>query len=244
MAPAHFKQLRIACKMLIVSRTNISSSMGTSGANCHPRTRKVHRKSSHGSSSTAFGNQKGHKLSLFYIYMSARSSEDEGAAVVDPGACALVVGHKMLYQTMPQLKITHLKDAKIIKDGHCFGTATTVHKSDTTVIVPFVYQFAHGSNFTEFHIRFDLVKGSLPFLIGLPCLLAIKPTLNFCYLSVSLKIKKGLCRIEFLEHEFHHCLPLRGKCNHQHPPIGNKPTFHRYTCWQSVFNCIISYYTP
>lgn len=203
------------------------SLMAASGAGCYPRKQIFHCTSNLGFSSTTFSEQYNHKPHLFYVYMVTSGTERKDAAAIESGTCASVGGQETHDETIRQLRIIRLKDAKISKHGHHFGTAATTHKSTTAVRVLFVYEAAYDLDFTEFRIGFYVFKGDLSFLISLPSLRARKATLCFRHSNISLVVDKSLCRLNLVKHKSHLGLRLRGKYNRQRSFNESKPTYHQ-----------------
>lgn len=74
--------------------------------------------------------------------------------------------------------------------------------------VPFICRVSETDRPVMFHIRFGIIEGILPFLIGLPSLLAMKWILNFQYSSLSLIIRQATYRLQLQRRSSNLRLPL------------------------------------
>lgn len=90
-------------------------------------------------------------------------------------------------------------------------------KTICAVRVPFVRNIKEGKSSVSFHIRFDEIEGLLPFLIGLPCLLAMKSLPNFQFNNHSIIIHRTVYCLQLLKMSAHHEPPLICKVTHQRP---------------------------
>lgn len=115
---------------------------------------------------------------------------------------------------MKVLKIDELKEEKICPSEYQFGTSDKWVKSICAVRVPFLCNFLNNDTTVTFNTRLDVIDGDLPFMIGLPPLLAIKRKIDFKSGSLSLLI----CNVTYplqLIHQFQH-LRLSILCNVTH----------------------------
>lgn len=180
------------------------------------------------------GSSSNHKddadeATLFYSFVSAEGL-DKASAIVDSGACASVVGKETLDSALRALGIEELKDEPIRQEEHRFGPSDSVLKTMCAVRVPFVCATSDGKE-VRFHIRFDVIPGQLPFLIGLPSLRAMAGNLSFKHNNLSMVINKTLYRIQLVYKNSHLCLPLRSKSTFSKPvgPSSGMVTSARHT---------------
>lgn len=129
---------------------------------------------------------------------------------MDSGACASVVRKETFDIALRTLGLHELKDEPVRQNEHRFGPSETVTKIICAVQFSFVCATQDGKE-VQFHIRFDVAEGHLPFLIDLPPLKAIAETLSFKRKSLSMVINKVLYRIQLVDKNSHLHLPLRSK---------------------------------
>lgn len=84
-------------------------------------------------------------------------------AIVDSRAGASIVSKKTLETALHQPRPARLEDAKIIQNEHRFWTATTAYKTIAAVGAPFIFDSPDETICVEFHLRFDVIEGDLPF---------------------------------------------------------------------------------
>lgn len=154
---------------------------------------------------------------MFFTHMSVDFVNDVPSAIVDSGSCCSVVGQNTLDQAMKRLGISELKDEDICQREHLFGPSNKPMKTICAVRVPFTCNIAQNNSSVLFNIRFDVIEGDLPFLIGLPSLLAMKGTLNFQYCNLSLIIQRTTYRLQLVKRSSHLELPLICNVTHQRP---------------------------
>lgn len=191
------------------NRPRPRSSFGSALNQNHSRSQSNYPKMSAPESSSPDGGP------TFYTFMSSDEVIDMPSAIVDSGSCCSVVGKETLDEAMQKLQISELKDEPIRQREHLFGPSTTPMKSICAVRVPFICKVPGGDQLATFNIRFDVIDGRLPFLIGLPSLLAMKGTLNFQYSNLSINISGVIYRLRLLKRSSHLELPLVCTITHQ-----------------------------
>ena len=160
-------------------------------------------------------NQQKPEFLLFYTQYDDSYATTEGpAAIVDSGACASIVGKNTLDAAMHALNISELKDADIRHAEHRFGPSRKPTKTIFAVRVPFVCTGKNLQGKVRFDIRFDVIEGNLPFLIGLPTLQAMNSTLSFKYQNITLAVNGVLHRLNLDMGSSHLMLPLRPTITH------------------------------
>ncbi len=117
-------------------------------------------------------------------------------------------GKDTLDLAMKQLGLDNVGDASPKLQYHRFGNYEENQKSLFAVLFPF--EFKSKDNKTlNFKIHFDVIDGSLPFLIGFPSLKAMGANLNFASMTLGINVSDGYHKIQ-LEHNQHHLyLPFR-----------------------------------
>ena len=167
----------------------------------------------------------------FYTFKSSPVHTENGGAVLDSGACSSVVGKITLDKTLRTLEIDKLRDTTPIRDQHRFGTNPEAHKTICAVKFPFRCTDDTGTDIANFDVAFDVIEGDLPFLVGLPSLLAMNATLNFKYKSLGLSIGSRYVRIPLSHKESHLILPFtslikRSERNGQNSSSGSSPQYN------------------
>lgn len=181
---------------------------------------------------------------LFYTYISAEKTNNGPSAIIDSGACASVVGKRTLDDALRTLEIDQLEDDKPIQSEHQFGPSDHPRKTICTVRVPFMCKDPQKNETVHFKIKFDVIDGSLPFLIGLPSLLAMKATINFQYHSLSLAIRNSLYRLQLVRQSSHLRLPLESEVTHQRALKSLNRSTHYSKRRILSTNHFSHYYTP
>lgn len=153
---------------------------------------------------------------LFYGFVSEQGSNEQPGAILDSGACASVAGKATLDAAMRSLGIPELKDELVGQQEHRFGTFDKAQKTLCAVRVPFTCSAQDGSQ-VQFHIRFDVIDGTLPFLVGLLSRKAMAAMLSFKHSNLSLVINRVLHKIQLIHNKSHLYLPLRCKSTHSRP---------------------------
>eukprot|EP00171_Calliarthron_tuberculosum_P018277 IDg18277t1 len=146
----------------------------------------------------------------FYTFSTQPPNEANCRAIVDSGACASVVGKKTLDNAMRVLRISNVPDA---------GTAAKCRSKDNNK------QF-------EFDVKFDVIEGDLPFLIGLPTLRAMKSSLNFYNLTMGMKLGSYYYRIQLQQDSNHLYLSLSSSDDSK----GHSSNPMSTTCYSSLGN--------
>lgn len=152
---------------------------------------------------------------MFYTYMSVDNANDTPSAIIDSGSCCSVVGKVTLDRAMRKLGLDKLIDEDICQQEHLFGPSNNLMKTLCAVRVPFTCSSPHGGKVINFDIRFDVIDGTLPFLIGLPSLVSMKASLNFRYSNISIIIDRVIYRLQLVKRSSHLELPLNCNIVHQ-----------------------------
>lgn len=154
--------------------------------------------------------EKQDNVPLYYSFMSAPQSSKE-PAIIDSGACASKVGKIALDEALKELGIKKIEDDKISQPEHQFEPQNKFSRTLGTVRVPFICNISTGSEQENFKIRFDVIDGDLPFLIGLPSLRAMNANLNFNHITLSQVINNMLHRIALNYNKSQLVLPIHCK---------------------------------
>ena len=138
-------------------------------------------------------------------------SENPVYAILDTGACGSVVGEKTLIDVMNKLGMKFYQKEKPLQVSHRFGNNSTIQKTLFSVKMP-IYASAenkdHVGERIYFNIKFDVIKGDLPFLIGLPSLSSMQASINFKYKNLGLYLNGKYYRVPYVEKDHHICLAL------------------------------------
>lgn len=110
---------------------------------------------------------------MFYSFHTFDKIDTTPTAFIDSSACSSEVGKETLDQDMKDLGISELEDKTICQPEYQFGTSNNSLKSICAVHVTFLCRVPKDGQTVTSKIRFDVFEGRLPFLIGLPSLLAI-----------------------------------------------------------------------
>lgn len=105
-------------------------------------------------------------------------------------------------------------DEKIRQLEHQVGPLDEPGKTICPVWIPFEFKHKNSDEPIYVHIRFDLVGGKLPFLIGLPSPKAMVMTFNFTYSNLSLVINQIVFRLDLIHEASPLRLPLVSKCSY------------------------------
>eukprot|EP00171_Calliarthron_tuberculosum_P005577 IDg5577t1 len=150
---------------------------------------------------------------IFYTFNTA-GSPNSTRAIVDSGACASVVGKDTLDIVMKALGISSLENSKPTIGAHRFGNHREEQSTLFAVKFPMVcQQSGRQEDLVEFQIKFDVIPGHLPFLIGFPALKAMKANLNFKFNTLGMYLHEKYARI-----------PLHSDKNHLYLRFGCKGT--------------------
>lgn len=85
-----------------------------------------------------------------------------------------------------------------------------------SVKVPFRSVRSDAQRGAQFDVSYDVVEGEMPFLIVLPALKAMRSTVNFEYMKISLRINGEYRRLALVEDNDHIHLPF--VCQDATPP--------------------------
>lgn len=139
----------------------------------------------------------------FYTFKTSSDPKRCEGAVLDSGACTSVVGKTTLDFALRALNINEVSDGVPTRESHRFGNHTETHRTLCAVKFPFRLKDDYGACVGEFNIQFDVIDGSLPFLIGLPSLMAMKSNINFKYVSLGIFIESNYQRIPLVHNDGH-----------------------------------------
>ena len=141
----------------------------------------------------------------FYSFKTADSSSSPGV-IIDTGASSSVVGKTTLDNAMTALGLDRVEDVPIKQRHHRFGNHDVDQPSLFAVKMTFQ---PRSSSQPAFDVSFDVIDGDLPFLLGLPSLMAMGATLNHKYLSLSLSLRGKYERLRLVRTGDHISLPFR-----------------------------------
>ena len=129
---------------------------------------------------------------------------------------------------MNQLGITEIPNAQIKQTRHRFGDSADETKTVCAILFPFEYK-AKDKSHTSFQIHFDVIPGTLPFLVGWPSLRAMKANINCEYLNMGIKVDGKYSRIPLKDRKHHAFLPFRSGIKSQYRSH-YKPAMYSPTC--------------
>lgn len=112
-----------------------------------------------------------------------------------------------LDRAMEILKIDKVEDTARQRT-HCFGNYDDEQPSLFSVKMPFSSKKANGSKGVEFDVAFDVIEGDLPFLLGLPSLIATGASVHLKVLTISLNCNAKYHRLQMVKHGDHVYLPF------------------------------------
>eukprot|EP00171_Calliarthron_tuberculosum_P023073 IDg23073t1 len=144
----------------------------------------------------------------FYTFRSTYD-KPRARAIIDSGACTSVVGKETLDKAMKELNITNLQDLKPAQAFHRFGDNNEKLQTLFAVRFPLICERANNEGKSvKFHIKFDVIEGDLPFLIGLPSLRAMKACLNFHNSSLLFTLGGKMTKLKLMYDHHHVYLPF------------------------------------
>lgn len=124
-------------------------------------------------------------MTTYITFESQHEDNLTDGAIIDSGACTSVVGRSTLDSALAKLKIKKLVDGKPLRMHHQFGPNSEKHP---TICSVHFYFWGNDRQEPLFDIKFDVIDGSLPFLVGLPSLVAMRANLNFSYKWLGVKV--------------------------------------------------------
>jgi len=160
----------------------------------------------------------------------------EEEAIVDSGACSSVVGQDTLNAAMRQVGISEVPNAQVKQVDHRFGDSEEETKSACAILFPFSHKSVKGY-ITRFQVHFDVIPGSLPFLIGWPSLKAMRANINCEFMNLGIKVNNRYSRIPLKDGGHHVFLPFKSKDD-------KKPISHYKPASSSICNQTQSFYRP
>lgn len=207
------KNLTAAMRNAYIQQAPAESSMNTrDDANSRPPVRpQTRRDSPRRNDRTSDSNKSstGSQRPSFYTYKTSSTTSKHGA-VLDSGACASVVGKTTLDHTLRALGLSDIPNGTPSREVHRFGNHAETHSTICAVKFPFKCSDDNGVCVAEFDVTFDVIAGELPFLIGLPSLLAMRAALNFRYNTLGLHLGTKYVRVSLVQQDSHLLLPFKG----------------------------------
>lgn len=155
-----------------------------------------------------YNTQSGPIRPTFYTFKSGSSSANNTGAILDSDACASVVGKTTLDNALRNMELSYIPDGIPSRDSHRFGSHPDVHRTICAIKFPFQCSDENDSQISKFDIVFDVIDGELPFLVGLPSLMAMRSCLNFKFQSLGLAIGPKYLWIPLTYHDSHLTLPF------------------------------------
>lgn len=150
------------------------------------------------------GNKPSYKTYINFNILNNDHPVD--GAIIDSGVCNSVVGSNTLNAALGKLQIDKLINAKPLRPHHQFGTNYEKH---TTVCQVHFSFWGIDRRVPLFDIQFDVINGDLPFLVGLPSLVAMKANLNFSYRWLGCRAEEEYLTLELQYVESHIVLPFK-----------------------------------
>ncbi len=175
------KHVGAALRSAFRNRETPMSSMKSSGVLNHEKKKNgyIQNKNARNKNWQSTKNSiKGSKRPTFYTYRTVPVQSSKHRAIVDSGACTSVVGKGTLDKFMKNRKIGKLPDSSPTLARHRFGNHSEEHRSLFAVNVPFTCKGKDNEVQVTFDVKFDVIEGDLPFLLGFPSLMSMKSTLN------------------------------------------------------------------
>jgi len=147
----------------------------------------------------------------FYTFHA--TNPKSAKAIVDSGASCSAVGKNTLDAAMKSLGIPTLDEGPPMQEIHQFGDHDEQKKASISIKFPFNCSTTHrDGNYTKetirFNIKFDVLEGDLPFLIGNPTLKGMKASINYEYMSFGFRINKVYHRLRLTESGNHILLDM------------------------------------
>lgn len=146
----------------------------------------------------------------FYSYKTSATT-NVPSVIIDTGACSSVVGKETLDDAMRRLNIDSVEDTKIRQKHHRFGNYDEQQPSIFGVKMPFDSMDQNNNPTVQFDVAFDVIEGNLPFLLGLPSLIAMGATLNHKYLTLGFSLNGKYNRLQLVKNGDHICLPFQSE---------------------------------
>lgn len=114
----------------------------------------------------------------FYFFKTSSDPVRSTGAVLDSGVVTSIVVKTTLDLSLRALTINDVPHGTPARESHPVGNHNESHKTICAVKFPFRDKDESGSSGGEVNIQFDVIDGSLPFVTGLPSLLAMKANIN------------------------------------------------------------------
>lgn len=89
---------------------------------------------------------------------------------------------------MQELNLEKVEDTDILQKIHNFANYDEEQPSLFCVKMPFAGIASRGNDIVGFDVEFDVIEGDLPFLLGLPTLIAMGATVNHKNLTLELNV--------------------------------------------------------
>lgn len=127
--------------------------------------------------------------------------------IVDSGACSSIGGKRTLDAVISKLKIEKVENAEPSRDSNRFGASVDDHKTMFAVRFPFLSTDNEADPL--FKIQFNVIEGDLPFLVGLPTLIAVKSSVKFNTKWLGFRSGDEFVKILLEKEKGHLILPFR-----------------------------------
>eukprot|EP00171_Calliarthron_tuberculosum_P023568 IDg23568t1 len=147
----------------------------------------------------------------FYTFATSVGKSKQ-QAIIDSGACASVVGKDTLDIVMKSFGMSSVENTTPSIHAHRFGNHQEEQKTLFAIRFPLTCQCSNKKEIAKFHIKFDVIPGELPFLIGYPSLKAMKANLNFKFNEIGFHLRDKHVRIKLETDENHIYLPFGQSC--------------------------------
>eukprot|EP00171_Calliarthron_tuberculosum_P004551 IDg4551t1 len=213
-ASGKFEITAVANSLRQAYRITPSSTMTASTTNPRNRTPNAGRRNNslgemqHKQASNR--HDRDHKRNTTFFTFKSEAKSQNYRAILDTGACTSVVGKNTLNDAMRNLNITSVPDATPAQEAHRFGDNHSEHRTLFAIEFPIrCTQLIQSNKIAKFNVKFDVIEGNLPFLIGFPSFKAMKASLNFNKFTLGFMLINEYIKVA-LEHDNNHLyLPLR-----------------------------------
>lgn len=118
------------------------------------------------------------------------------------------MGKVTLDRVLRALSLTEIPNGTPSREIHRFGNHSETYPTLCAVMLPFKGIEENGNTVGEFDIKFVVIEGELPFLVGLPSLLAKSAALNFRYKAIGINLGQRYVRMSLVHLDSHLLLPF------------------------------------
>lgn len=122
--------------------------------------------------------QNGPTRPTFYTFESQSSNQSRTSAILDSGAYAYVVGKTTVDSSIRIMGLSDIPDGITAHNNHRFGNHQEDHRTLCAIKFPLQFTDENDNQVTKSDIMFNVIEGNLPFLIGLPTLMAMRSAIN------------------------------------------------------------------